>query len=161
MKKVLAFGTFDHFHAGHESYLKQAQELGSYLIVVVARDETVKKIKGDFPDQTEKERQAAIKKMRIADKVVIGNSTDKYEVIKKFKPDVIALGYDQFAFTFKLRKYLIDHRYSSKIVRLKSYKPEVFKSSLLKKIATGDDGENTNGQPYETALILNPIAQEL
>jgi len=23
MKKVIAFGTFDHFHAGHESYLKQ------------------------------------------------------------------------------------------------------------------------------------------
>ena len=46
MKKVILFGTFDIFHKGHKNFLEQAQEFGDYLIVVIARDKTVKKIKG-------------------------------------------------------------------------------------------------------------------
>lgn len=132
MKKVMAFGTFDHFHAGHESYLKQAKALGDFLIVVVARDKTVKQIKGKLPAHNEKQRIAAVKNTGIADKVLPGNKDDKYEIIKKYKPAAIALGYDQFAFTFRLGKFLIDNKMDSKVVRLKPYKPAVYKTSLLR-----------------------------
>ena len=44
--KIMTFGTFDIFHLGHKSFLKQAREFGNYLIVVIARDKTVKNIKG-------------------------------------------------------------------------------------------------------------------
>jgi len=44
--KVLAFGTFDILHPGHEFYLKEAKKHGDILDVVVARDSTVEKIKG-------------------------------------------------------------------------------------------------------------------
>ncbi len=133
MKKVIAFGTFDHLHAGHESYLKQAKELGDSLIAVVARDETVRHIKGRLPDQSEKERLAAVKKTGIADKAVLGSAdSNKYEVITRYKPNVIALGYDQFAFTFRLKKVLIDNKLDSKVMRMKPYRPTVFKTSLLK-----------------------------
>lgn len=133
MKKVITFGTFDHFHAGHESYLKQAKELGDFLIVVIARDKTVKRIKGKLSSHSERERLAAVKESGLADKILLGSTGDKYEVILKHKPDVIALGYDQFAFTFRLNKLIIDNKLNTKIVRLKPYKPNVYKTSIIKK----------------------------
>lgn len=132
MKKVLAFGTFDHFHAGHESYLKQAKSLGDSLIVIISRDETVKRIKGRLPDHSEKQRLAIVKANGVADKAALGEHGDKYEVIRRFKPAVIALGYDQFTFTFQLKKFLIDEKIDAKIVRMKPYQPGVFKTSLIR-----------------------------
>ena len=41
----MAFGTFDLLHPGHEHFLKQAKRYGD-LIVVIARDNTVLKVKG-------------------------------------------------------------------------------------------------------------------
>ncbi|MHA1679090.1 MAG: adenylyltransferase/cytidyltransferase family protein, partial [Promethearchaeota archaeon] len=55
-KKVLCFGTFDILHPGHVSFLKQARKYGNYLVVVVARDENVKKIKGKYPLDNELKR---------------------------------------------------------------------------------------------------------
>lgn len=131
-KTVMAFGTFDRFHAGHESYLQQARQLGDRLIVVIARDETVKKIKGHSADHTERQRRDAVKASGVADVVILGNAGDKYEVLRKYKPDVIALGYDQFAFTFRLGKFLIDQKIDAKIVRLQAYQPLVYKTSLIR-----------------------------
>lgn len=133
MKKVLAFGTFDHFHAGHEAYLKQAKALGDFLVVIIARDTTVQSIKGKKSDQTEKERRTNVLDSGLADKAVLGEHGDKYEVIRRHKPDVIALGYDQFAFTFRLKKFLIDNKFDTRIVRLEAYHPAVYKTSLLRK----------------------------
>lgn len=133
MKKVMAFGTFDHFHAGHESYLKQARALGDFLVVVIARDKTVKRIKGNLPDSNERERMASVLASGLADKVVAGSLDDKYAVIKKYKPDVISLGYDQFAFTFRLEKFLIDRKMDTKVIRMNPYRPNVYKTSLIRK----------------------------
>ena len=137
MKKVIAFGTFDHFHAGHESYLKQAKALGKSMVVVIARDETVKRIKGRLPNQSEKERQEGVQQSGLADKVVLGKRGDKYDVIRRYKPDIIALGYDQFAFTLRLGKFLIDEKMDTKVVRLRAYKPTVFKTSLMRREVLG------------------------
>lgn len=129
----MAFGTFDLFHAGHENYLRQAKELGDMLIVIVARDETVKKTKGHTPDQHERERLKNVKKSKIADKVILGFKGDKHKVIRKYKPNIIALGYDQFVFTQRLEKTIIDLKLDTVIHRMKPYQPEIYKSSLLKK----------------------------
>lgn len=128
----MAFGTFDHFHAGHESYLRQAKSFGDELVVVIARDDTVEKIKSRKADHDAKARKKAVMESGLADIVAIGNKDDKYAVIKKYKPDVIALGYDQFAFTFRLKKFLIDEKINAKIVRLQSFKPQVYKTSLIR-----------------------------
>lgn len=131
-KIVMAFGTFDLFHAGHENYLKQAKELGDYLIVVIARDQTVKKIKSHPSHQNERERLKAVKKSGIANKVILGYKGDKHKVLKKFRPDIIALGYDQFVFTQRIEKTLIDLKLNATIHRLTPYFPQVYKSSLIK-----------------------------
>ena len=73
-----------------------------------------------------------LKEADIADKVVTGYTDDKYRIIKKYKPDVIALGYDQFVFTYKLHKILIDEKMDTEIIRLDSYRPDIYKSTLIK-----------------------------
>jgi glycerol-3-phosphate cytidylyltransferase-like family protein len=65
--------------------------------------------------------------------VFLGNPKDKTKVIKEYRPDIIALGYDQFAFTYRLEKFLMDIKLDAKIVRLKPYRPDMYKSSIIKK----------------------------
>lgn len=131
-KKVIIFGTFDLLHAGHENMFEQARELGDYLIAVIARDDTVKKIKGTYPYYKERQRVKNLKNSGLVDKVILGNLGDKHAVLRKVRPDVIALGYDQFAFTYQLEKFLIDEKIDARIERLKPYRPEVYKSSIIR-----------------------------
>jgi len=133
MKKVMAFGTFDIFHEGHKSYLEQARELGDYLIVVVARDETVAKIKKQETKNKEQERLRSIKDSGLANDVIMGELEDKYVVIEKYCPETIALGYDQEVDLPKLTEWLKLHKLRVRIVRLKSYQPKKYKSSKLSK----------------------------
>ena len=60
-KLVMVFGTFDYLHAGHENLFTQAKELGDEIIAIIARDKTVKTIKGELPDHNEKERLKNLK----------------------------------------------------------------------------------------------------
>lgn len=132
-KIVMAFGTFDFFHAGHENYLKQAKALGDHLIVVVARDDTTKKVKNRKPQFPERRRLRDVMASSHVDKAVLGNLDDKYKIIKKFKPNVLALGYDQFVFTYGLDQFFIREKLDIEVVRLNPFKPDTFKSSIIKK----------------------------
>lgn len=131
-KLVMVFGTFDHLHAGHENLFKQARSLGDEIIAIVARDKTVKTIKGKLPDHNEKQRLQNLKKTGWCEKAILGDQKDKSKVIKIYRPNVIALGYDQFAFTYTLNKLLMDLRLDSEIVRLKPYRPDMYKSSIIR-----------------------------
>ena len=131
--KVMIFGTFDIFHKGHRNFLEQARRHGDYLIVVVARDKTVEKIKKRLPQNGENSRLKIIKESGLADEAVLGSLENKYKAIEKYRPDVICLGYDQKIFTENLREKLKEFNLSkTKIVRLKSYYPEKYKSSKLR-----------------------------
>ena len=46
-KKIVIAGTFDILHPGHVYFLKEARKHGDSLVVVIARDETVKNLKGE------------------------------------------------------------------------------------------------------------------
>lgn len=131
-KLVMVFGTFDYLHAGHENLFTQAKELGTEVLAVIARDKTVRTIKGELPDHAEKERLENLKATNWANKVVLGDNKDKMKVIKIYRPDTIALGYDQFAFTYHINKLLMDLNLDAKIVRLKPYRPDMYKSSIIK-----------------------------
>lgn len=127
MKKVMCFGTFDKLHPGHLSYLKQAKEFGDYLIVVVGRDKRVEKLKGKTPSENEEERRKNLNNANIADEVILGSLENRYKVIQDKKPDVICLGYDQKADLGKLKEI-----FKGKIIRLKPYKQDIYKSSRIK-----------------------------
>lgn len=130
--KVMAFGTFDFFHAGHDYLLREAKKLGNYLIVVIARDRTVQLVKGATPENNEKARLQVVKNHPTVDKAVLGELEDKYSAIKKYHPQIIVLGYDQYVFTQQIKPTLIKNRINAKIVRLPAYRPEIYKSSLIK-----------------------------
>ncbi len=135
MSKILVFGTFDILHPGHAHLFKQARRTSvapSQIIVVIARDATVKKVKKHFPRYNEKTRQKNLRQTNWVDRVYLGGAGDRYKIIKKIKPDVICLGYDQKIFTDQLRQKIKQFRLNTKIVRLKSYYPRLYKSSKLK-----------------------------
>ena len=158
MKKkiVMVFGVFDLLHPGHISFLKQAKKLAGpqrqqaglrggrgTLVVSVARDKNVRKVKGKLPIFDEKKRMEHIKQLKIAKKVVLGGLKDAWPHIKKEKPDIIALGYDQKPYVTKhetrnmnyekeFKKELQKHGLRTIVVRLKPFRPEVFKSSKIR-----------------------------
>lgn len=131
MKTVMAFGTFDIFHPGHINFLKQAKKYGK-LIVVIARDRTVKRIKGKSPYNAEKQRLRLVKASGLADKIILGSLSDRYAAIKNYRPDIIALGYDQKFFVDELKSELKKIKLNAKIIRLKPFQPKKYKSSILK-----------------------------
>ncbi len=132
----MVFGTFDIFHPGHKNFLEQAREQGDYLIVVVARDKTVLFLKKYQTENNEDLRLKVIKNSVLADSVILGNKLNlknkdnrQFDIIKEHQPDVICLGYDQKFFVDELRNSMKD----IEIIKLRSYKPGIYKSSKLKK----------------------------
>lgn len=123
---VLVFGTYDKFHPGHEYFLTEAKKYGDYLVVVIARDKNVEALKSKLPRDDELVRQANVAKFSAVDKTLLGfeDFSQRHLIIDQVKPGIICLGYDQ-APDFKSSSPDI------KIVRIGSYYPERYKSSLL------------------------------
>lgn len=132
--KIMVFGTFDFLHKGHLDFFKQARSLSkkSFLIVSIARDANVKKIKGKSPFYNEQERLATVIGSKLVDKALLGGLRNYLSHIVKEKPQIIALGYDQSAYTKGLKQELQALGLRVKIVRLKAHKPHLYKSSILK-----------------------------
>lgn len=130
--KVLVAGTFDRLHPGHRHFLAQAAALGT-LFVVVARDASVQKMKGHPPQQNERSRLARVAACPAVAAARLGHPTDFLQPLRALQPDIVALGYDQTTFTITdLRRQLRACGLSPRIVRLKSFCPRQFKTSLLK-----------------------------
>ena len=130
----MVFGTFDGLHKGHLDFFKQARNLHQFpfLVVSIARDKNVFKIKGKYPDKNEKERMTLVKKCKLVGKAVLSGIKNHLPHIAKMRPDIIALGYDQRAYVRNLKKDLKNKGILVKIVRLKPYQKKIYKNHLLK-----------------------------
>ncbi|KAF2071631.1 hypothetical protein CYY_007057 [Polysphondylium violaceum] len=72
-KVVYMDGGFDLFHVGHAEALRQAKELGDYLVVGVHDDKVVHEQKGsNYPIMNLQERVLSVLSCRYVDEVVIG-----------------------------------------------------------------------------------------
>ncbi len=133
--KIMVFGTFDFLHKGHLNFFRQARQLAKkpFLIVSVARDSNVKKIKGKKPALNQYSRLQKLKKCPLVNRVVVGAKADYIGHILSEKPAIIGLGYDQKAYTANLRQLLNNRGLKVLIRRLKPFKPAVYKSSLFKR----------------------------
>ncbi len=126
--RVLSCGTFDHLHPGHRSFLEQAAALGDELVVVVARDENVRHLKGRLPDHGEEERRSRVEALQLASRVVLGYPGPNFlRIVAELDPQIIALGYDQQA-PARLRELFP----AIQLVVLQPYHPEKFKSSIVR-----------------------------
>lgn len=136
MKIAMIFGTFDFLHLGHVEFFNQARKLGNRLVVVVARDANVKRMKGKKPFFHEQQRRKMVASLRVVDVAVLGDKTNFFSAIRRFRPRVIALGYDQKILFVKHIRAKLDEMglQQTAIVRLKPFHPSKFKSSKIKKL---------------------------
>jgi FAD synthetase len=130
--RIMVFGTFDILHPGHLHFFKQARALAKnpYLIVSIARDINVKRIKGKLPLHNERQRAALVRYSGLADKVVFGDREGYIRHIIKHEPAIILLGYDQRAYTENLKGLLPSNIF---IKRARPYRPDLHKTSIIKK----------------------------
>jgi len=134
-RRVMVAGTFDIIHEGHIKMLWRAKSLAGddgELVVVVARDENVRKYKKREPILEESIRAYIVKNLKPVDKVVLGER-DPIESVVKLKPDIIALGYDQWADEDWLREELLKKGMNVEIVRLPRF-GDSSSSSIVKRV---------------------------
>lgn len=133
MKKILVFGVFDRLHPGHLHFLEEARALGESLVVIVARDSTVLRLKNKTPRDSEVARIKALLGVQNVSRSLLGDAElGTYDVLKQENPDVIALGYDQLGLKKDLEEKM-GAGFLRKIptVVLEAHEPEKYKSSLL------------------------------
>ena len=137
-KVVLASGVFDLLHLGHVRFLEEAKKVGgknSQLIVIIARDITVKEKKGRKPVMSENQRRALVESLKVVDEAVLGfEDFDIGDVIERVKPDIIALGYDQIELENGTKMYVDKNKLTIKVVRIGKFEEdELDSSSKIKK----------------------------
>lgn len=134
MTRIMIFGTFDIVHPGHEDFFKQARALAGdpYLIVSVARDSAVERVKGAKPRNAQEERLRVIAANPLVDSALLGDEEGYMEHIIRADPAIIALGYDQTGeYVEHLEESLQTAHLQTRVVRLQAYKPEIYKTSKL------------------------------
>jgi len=127
----MVFGTFDLLHEGHLHLFREAKKHAEQLIVVVARDSSVKKIKGFTPHQNELERLEKVRNVPLVNKAVLGYEDDFYRVIEENNPAVLCFGYDQAK--QNIEAALKKRKIKAEIVTLSAFEPEKYKSSIARK----------------------------
>ena len=111
MKRVLIFGTFDGFHAGHQFVIEEAAKKGTELVAAVARDAHVRTLKQKEPRNTEQARLARVLESPLVSHAVLSDEElGSYHVLSEVQPDLIALGHDQFALRDDLVRWMRDQK---------------------------------------------------
>jgi len=125
--RLLVAGTFDHFHIGHQHLLWNASKKCHHLIIIVAREKTVERIKGHTPKNSEQKRLKRLQEEKVPNVTLrLGREDgDVWKTIQEENPDAILLGYDQNFDTQKLKKGFPHIT----LLRDSPYSPEYFKSS--------------------------------
>ena len=89
-KIIITSGFFNPLHIGHINLIREAKELGDFLVVIVNNDNQVK-IKGSMPFMPEQERIEIIKALKYADDFILavdkdGTVAETLEIIAKKYP---------------------------------------------------------------------------
>ena len=137
-RTVLASGTFDLLHLEHVKYLEAAKKTGgenAKLIVIVTRDSTAEKRRGEKPIIAEDHRRALVEALKVVDEALLGyEEADVAKVIEKIKPDVIAIGHDQRDIEHAVLKAIAEKGLSVQIARIGKFgKDELNSSSKIKR----------------------------
>jgi FAD synthetase len=132
IRVVFLGGGFEVIHYGHVHTLSKARRLGDVLVVSVARDSTIRRRKNREPLVGEVERVKLLSALRDVDVAILGVEGDIYETLEKVKPDLVALGYDQYHLEEEVKKESAKRGLKVDVVRLDSPVPNLKTSSILK-----------------------------
>ena len=130
---VMTAGVFDLLHLGHVRFLEEAKKTSNQkaeLIVIVARDRTVEKRKGEKPVMSENQRRAMVEALEVVDEAILGyEEFNIRSVIEKIRPDVIALGHDQSSIGRMVKKVISDMGFRIKVVKIGQFSEDELNSS--------------------------------
>jgi glycerol-3-phosphate cytidylyltransferase len=93
-KKGYTQGTFDMFHVGHLNVINNAKAQCEYLVVGVNSDVLVQEYKNKTPVISQEDRSKIVSNIKAVDEVVISETLDKMEQLKKVGFDAIFIGDD-------------------------------------------------------------------
>jgi len=114
---VFTNGCFDVIHQGHINYLSQAADLGTFFIVGLNTDDSVKRLKGEGrPVQDETARAIIMAALEMVDAVILFDEDTPFELINLVKPDVLVKGGDYKA--EEIVGYDIVSSYGGRVVTL-------------------------------------------
>ncbi|MFQ6074950.1 MAG: adenylyltransferase/cytidyltransferase family protein [Candidatus Bathyarchaeia archaeon] len=119
---VLASGAFDLVHYGHVRFLEEAKKAGgkdARLVVIVARDKTVERLKGGRPVIPEDQRRGVVEALKPVDEAILGfEDINLMDTIERIKPDVIAVGHDQEEIARAVRRIIAERGLKIKVVKI-------------------------------------------
>jgi len=130
-KRVVTFGTFDQIDEGHIALMDQVRACGDELIVIVARDEHVRTLKGKTPKQSEEERCNGVRTQFGIEQVVLSDKElGTYKVLEEINPDVIALGFDQTALKKDLERWMQENQHKIPLAVLEHVPEKTYAQNL-------------------------------
>jgi choline-phosphate cytidylyltransferase len=93
--RIITFGTFDVFHAGHLRLLERAAGLGSHLVVGISSDELNMRKKGRAPIYPLADRMAIVQGLQCVDEVFVEHSLEnKRDYVAAHRASVLVMGDD-------------------------------------------------------------------
>jgi D-sedoheptulose 7-phosphate isomerase len=102
-------GCFDILHEGHLLLLSTASRAGSFLVVGINSDSSVKKLKGDSrPVIPEMSRARTLAQLPFVDLVIIFSQEDPREILKVVRPNVVLKGNNYRTENFKEKDFLLE-----------------------------------------------------
>ena len=133
MKTVLVTGCFDLFHYGHLKFLEASAAYGDRLIVGVAEDDTVRRVKGENrPIYPLEHRIALLEACRHVDEVEVFSLESQLDLVEKISPDVCVEGADGNA---RLREILEELGVNTPVQTV--YTDYIHTTDIVKKILNG------------------------
>ena len=94
--KVMIAGTFDLIHTGHLSLIEAAATIGD-VYVIIARDSSVEKFKGQVPIMPENQRMKIIRNIKGVKHVELGSDKEDWLIrIVEIRPELFLLGPNQW-----------------------------------------------------------------
>ena len=130
---MLATGVFDLLHLGHLRFLEESKRKGgprSKLVVVIARDKTVFRRKGQGPVIPESQRRELVAALRVVDQAILGREEiDLLGILKEVKPDIVCVGYDQDEIRAAVTRLIRKQRLPIRVIRVRRFGPRGFNSS--------------------------------
>lgn len=95
-KIVFTNGCFDILHPGHVDYLCQARDLGSFMVLGLNTDHSVKRLNKapNRPINSEQTRATVLAGLACVDLIVYFDEETPYELITFLQPDILVKGND-------------------------------------------------------------------